>query len=453
MIGNVALDVVIGLVFIYLLYSLYATIIMEIVSSLLGLRARNLCYALSRMLMDEKDYGERKVRRDGSRLATTFLRVAGKSTNMENEELYEKFFNQPSIKYLSSGGIGNKPSYLSAENFSKALIDAIKVDMPEVGELARIQMGLRTWRFKSDEEPKDLKAKSLTQADFENVKNIEAFLSNANVDLVKFKIWLKKWHAANPGNSVANARRSEAIKHINTLLNDANTDINEVKILLREWYIDPLDVEKVLPSERSETIYHIESLLNEANNDLVKFKILLGNWYNDTMERASGWFKQTTQAILIIIGAGLAIGFNVDTIAIIKKLSKDTEAREQLVKMAVDFNQNNQGFRQTQGVADNAVSPQMLNARLDSLMAIKNTLKTDIDNAQNILSSPRTKEWNFFGYVLTILALSLGAPFWFDLLNKLVKLRTSNSSSANTEGGAWTGDSNISNRNTLNRAG
>ena len=27
------------------------------------------------------------------------------------------------------------------------------------------------------------------------------------------------------------------------------------------------------------------------------------------------------------------------------------------------------------------------------------------------------------GYLLTALALSLGAPFWFDLLNKLMKLR------------------------------
>ena len=31
---------------------------------------------------------------------------------------------------------------------------------------------------------------------------------------------------------------------------------------------------------------------------------------------------------------------------------------------------------------------------------------------------------HFWGYLLTVLALSLGAPFWFDLLNKLVKLRT-----------------------------
>ena len=56
MTGSVALDVVIGLIFIYLLFSLFGTIIMEIINSLLGLRARNLRYALRRMLMDEKEH-------------------------------------------------------------------------------------------------------------------------------------------------------------------------------------------------------------------------------------------------------------------------------------------------------------------------------------------------------------------------------------------------------------
>ncbi|HPH37521.1 MAG TPA: hypothetical protein PL108_07660, partial [Sediminibacterium sp.] len=32
---------------------------------------------------------------------------------------------------------------------------------------------------------------------------------------------------------------------------------------------------------------------------------------------------------------------------------------------------------------------------------------------------------HFWGFVVTALAISLGAPFWFDILNKLMKLRTS----------------------------
>ncbi|PZR29877.1 MAG: hypothetical protein DI538_23705, partial [Azospira oryzae] len=136
MIGNVALDVVIGLIFVYLLYSLYATILMEMISSFLGLRARNLCYALSRMLMDEKKYrkfteikNERtgeliriereltkterivaQLKTTGLQFITSFTKISGYGANLTNRELYDRFFSQPSIKYLGNGGLTNKPS-------------------------------------------------------------------------------------------------------------------------------------------------------------------------------------------------------------------------------------------------------------------------------------------------------------------------------------------------------
>jgi hypothetical protein len=31
---------------------------------------------------------------------------------------------------------------------------------------------------------------------------------------------------------------------------------------------------------------------------------------------------------------------------------------------------------------------------------------------------------HFLGFLITAIAISLGAPFWYDLLNKLMKLRT-----------------------------
>ena len=31
---------------------------------------------------------------------------------------------------------------------------------------------------------------------------------------------------------------------------------------------------------------------------------------------------------------------------------------------------------------------------------------------------------HFFGFLITAIAISLGAPFWFDLLNKMMQLRS-----------------------------
>ncbi len=52
MFDSVAFEVVIGLVFIYLLYSLLVTILGEIIANSLGIRARLLRVAIERMLND-----------------------------------------------------------------------------------------------------------------------------------------------------------------------------------------------------------------------------------------------------------------------------------------------------------------------------------------------------------------------------------------------------------------
>jgi hypothetical protein len=457
MIDNVALDVVIGLVFIYLLYSLFATILMEIISSSFGLRARNLSYALRRMLMDEKsdappedpDHPQIKRKRPIQlriwsyvkaiffETIASIIQVSGRTVNMKNPGLYERFFNQPSIRTLSSGGLNNKPSYLSPDNFTKALMDSLKENTPDVGLLASVEEGI------------------------------------------------------------------------------ANLPVG------------------------SETKRYLQSLLNDSNYDLVKFKILLEDWYNDTMDRATGWFKRSVRVVLIIIGFGIAIGFNVDSLAIIKKLSIDKDAREQLVSMATDYVENKKSLVENirTGTTYDSTVVAKINQQLDSLqIAVRDSLYRDMHEAQTILSldwnvppmlkydshpSEKHKDYvalkltfvdgklwkkgqvkegekvtvaytqvhrsvdpeilmdvlsdsdtsgwvavntlrykidyvfsgrHFAGYLLTVLALSLGAPFWFDILNKLVKLRTSSKVATESASGSGAADRSEK-RAILNRAG
>ncbi|MEQ8530717.1 MAG: hypothetical protein RIB86_02625, partial [Imperialibacter sp.] len=55
------------------------------------------------------------------------------------------------------------------------------------------------------------------------------------------------------------------------------------------------------------------------------------------------------------------------------------------------------------------------------------SVKNEIAKYNAVLSSQKeeTDTWPGFGYLITAFAISLGAPFWFDLLNKLVKIRSS----------------------------
>src|SRR6478609_5923204 len=184
MVGNVALDVVIGLIFIYLLYSLYATIIMEIISSIFALRARNLRYAIARMLMDEEKH--HWPLSSLFRFITSMGRVLGSSPNLTYPTLFEKFINQPNIKYLGSGGMRNSPSYIAQEDFSKALIESLRIEDPELSVLASIQEGLQ--RFQLTEEFK---------------RQVELMLIAADNDLEKFKVSIELWYMDSAGRAMS----------------------------------------------------------------------------------------------------------------------------------------------------------------------------------------------------------------------------------------------------------
>ena len=76
-----------------------------------------------------------------------------------------------------------------------------------------------------------------------------------------------------------------------------------------------------------------------------------------------------------------------------------------------------------------------LKSKRDELLDQASTLvKNDINSVHHSLglgwetydsSSFRSIFYSLIGWLVTALALSLGAPFWFDLLNRLMKLRGS----------------------------
>jgi hypothetical protein len=211
---------------------------------------------------------------------------------------------------------------------------------------------------------------------------------------------------------------------------DASTDPDQIKL------VDP------------ETAAYILDLWKEAEGDIVKFKSALENWFNRTMEQATEWYKRKIRIVLLVIGFMMAWFFNADTFQIIKSLSVDKVAREQLVSMANAYIESNRFILDTAKIKDAAVV-EGLSKRLDSLLAVKRQLENDMKNASSILGSgcllPDTDAngetgfdckdkiyyffrlfyHHFFGFLITAIAISLGAPFWFDLLNKLMSLKTS----------------------------
>ena len=181
----------------------------------------------------------------------------------------------------------------------------------------------------------------------------------------------------------------------------------------------------LLPDEDLRNV--LNQLLREANQELDIFKLNVQNWYNNVMERASGWYKRFTQQILIVLGLVIAVIFNADTIGIYQRLESDPETLQQIVNAAESYVQTREQVNLPEGY-DRTFD--------ENLTEINRLLDQEIANVRSPLGfgwdDVDVRTWGVYdwitkilGFLLTALAVSLGAPFWFDLLRKIIHIRSS----------------------------
>lgn len=131
MFDNVAFEVVIGLVFIYLLYSLLITIIGEMISTKCGIRARLLRIAIERMMND--GYYQKIERKENNKMQGWFRKIFLYESPEFKTSFAGKFYEYPAIKYLGrieddhKGWLSStKPSYFSPDYFADTLINFLR---------------------------------------------------------------------------------------------------------------------------------------------------------------------------------------------------------------------------------------------------------------------------------------------------------------------------------------
>jgi hypothetical protein len=481
MFNSPVLDVAIGLVFIFLLYSLLATSIKEAIATLFALRARMLKNGIVESMLSctHEDNRWASILKGIKEFVLEIAKIfIGKREKNEKEKnIGDKFYEHPLIKNYGSSRIYPTPSYIPTENFSTVLIDVLKQDFKnKLDEIAQIKY----------QNPKQVQ-------DIEGIKNN---ISNSN-DAQKIK-YLLDYYLFNYSNKKKTA----------------NGIIDE-------------ETGKILSMHLKNSVYDIEA-----------FSKKLGDWFDDSMNRVSGWYKRQVQVILFMIGLVMAIMFNVDIIQIADKLTTDKDARDKVVQLAIKGseqykddprvippkNNKNDGPDKTKKSEKEDSIRTKKDEREDSIRRAKNDtifkeyqekldnvkkeLKGNIDTANNLLAigwagygrndssflnilqdktwlgffyiddskrimdsvkklyhdslgntgydttgnGDRSKLLNAFykyqyakypvhvkkafiwyslvnqkkkwlGYLILAFAVCLGAPFWFDLLNKLIKLR------------------------------
>lgn len=165
-----------------------------------------------------------------------------------------------------------------------------------------------------------------------------------------------------------------------------------------------------------ETLNVIKTFWTEANGDFVSFRGGLEQWYNDAMDRVSGWYKRRTQFTMFIIGLLMAAAFNINTIEIAKKISTDKDARQELVNIAIQYSKTHTSDSLSALKKIDAETYSSL-TEAGSLLGLGYTPETFQSVSVGSVASM------VGGWLILALAVSLGAPFWFDLLQKIINLR------------------------------
>ena len=162
-----------------------------------------------------------------------------------------------------------------------------------------------------------------------------------------------------------------------------------------------------------------EAQVDQWDSAVTAFRVSIERWFDDAMDRVSGWYKRKTQLIILGLAVVICLALNVDTFVIANGLYRDTTLRASIVAAAE--------ARAQQPI------PEETESELDvsELRGELSELGLPIGwSAQD--GDPRSVPSNFVGWVVkllgvlfTALAVALGAPFWFDLMNRLVNLRSS----------------------------
>jgi len=183
--------------------------------------------------------------------------------------------------------------------------------------------------------------------------------------------------------------------------------------------------------------------IDYANGDIAKVRKAVEQWFDGAMDRASGWYKRRTQALLFTIGLLTAVVLNVDALHILHRLTHDKTFRDVVVNRSaaakapasasagdelatitlargeLDAVTMPIGWESptTKGAESQLWATQFCKATADGHGELAETCEFGRNPVYAVLRVG-------FGWLVTALAVMLGAPFWFDVLNRIMVIRS-----------------------------
>jgi hypothetical protein len=334
MFGSVALELLIGLVTIFLLLSTVCSAVVEAIASMLGWRGENLRKGIARLLGGDGGESDLMTKFESHALIRGLMR---KDPAPDRPGTLQRIPARPRARY---------PSYIPAAVFGDAVLEILIPDRspnPEFRlEIARARLGQDVTVLGAPGPVVEQVLKNHPRLTGDPARALGALLDRATDE-----------HGAEGGEAV-----------------------------------------------------------------LRGFRARIEAWFESTMERASGWYKRRVQLTLAIVAA-ILVGFvNADAIEIGSFLVRNPTQREALARAAESYAATSEGT----GVGEAEKIIQAIEE-----IEIPLGWSYFAKQRENSARDRGSEVWitKSFGLLITVFAVMVGAPFWFDLLQKLVNLRGS----------------------------
>ncbi|MBC7873809.1 MAG: hypothetical protein H7Y01_07435 [Ferruginibacter sp.] len=362
MLNSPVFETILSLVFIILIFSVLVSCVQEGFVTIFKLRGKMLQFAIKEMLNDRF-----------------------------NKNFSYLLYQHPRIDLLKQKQ-GDLPGYISAENFSSALIDLIANESTET--IYRKNDGLM------------VKKEVLKTSLFKNSPTLERLNISADT-----------------------ATTSEMDPSVIPVVEKFNAGLQSLK---------QSELKKLLQSFTRPDSIPVRGVVEDVASDLDQLKKNIEKWFNSYMERVTGWYKKKVRKNIFFVAIVVTLGFNLNFITLTKTVYADSNLRGALADMAdnaaqtdsfIVNMQNKIGKNKSLGEINmNAVIgielPIGWKASPCTTATEKNWLRQTWAQAGCFFRNEFTLG-NVLGWLLFVLALSLGAPFWFDLLKKIVNIRNS----------------------------
>jgi hypothetical protein len=413
MFGSNTLEIAIGIVFVYLLLSLLCTVINEGIANFLEMRGKNLLAGVKNLLNDPE-----------------FTSLA--------QHVYNHGLIGGVMQGVTNFSQKNRlPSYIAPTSFALALMDIL-------GSNGAGQVVVEQWQKQLEEAQEKSAAAPNDEALQKTVLEAQTALEQVTNSAAEVK---SKYALA--GEAAKKVKSLDDFGKIKEASETLQAALAAGRALASE-YPDPLGslqkgIEALPPGYTKQSLL---VLLDKTKREMAlvsdeirtgecaveKMRVNLETWFNEGMDRIAGWYKRWTRQVTFALAVVVVIFANADTLMLANRLARDAALRASIVTAADSA---------TQKITAAASTSQQPDGDFNKIQAARQQLLDEseklnlplgwIDPKVNGNSDsfaferiPNTSwgwAWKLLGLLVSALAVSLGAPFWFDTLSTFMNVR------------------------------